>query len=179
MFFTALFYDFKWSPDENEDNIKTRYLNKAWATLRVPLEKYKFEDFNLDRTYKILDNMCNSLKFIKNEFGDQQIKSWKNLWQVGHIAGFILYNQLLDDNNINKINVSEDSNSDFKKILQFCKNDELNDNDYDPLKRLGFIFRLENGYDKIKKQRRNDNFRGGNHFNWVDGLKNAKKYIDM
>ena len=174
LYFTAAFGKKIWrNIDENADNARVKFMEQNYYTLAYPVDnKLTFDE---TETHKILDSFVKQVEEIK--YGLSYIKKkthYKELWKVNNIAGFVLFNIILEPNHEQKL-----TDIDYLQLIAFCNNETVHkDDNFSPLQRLEHIFKCHDDFLYIEhRQRKDDNFRCKHLFNWEDGLLNAKQCI--
>lgn len=187
IYFTAAYGHTLWEGyDKNKDEAMTKCLQRDYAVLRIPIDKQKPIDKQstentLDKFIKIVNVIKNGTSVGGKLWYKEQVKNankhYKELWNIEKIGGFLLYNVMLDDNDPKKL--SEDE---VLELVDFCNTKGRNNNDLTPIDCLDKILKIESEQfvflkpDEIRRKK-NDNFRCKHHYNWEDGLKNAKRCL--
>lgn len=189
IYFTAAYGHTLWEGyDKNKDEAMTKCLQRNYAMLNIALEKQI--PINKQNTENTLDKFIKIVNLIKN--GDpnkNKIKLWykeqakdasrhyRELWNIEKIGGFLLYNVMLDDKDPK--NFSEDE---MLELVDFCNTKGRDNNDLSPIDCLEKILKID--YEPFMfleddeiRRKKNDNFRCKHHYNWEDGLKNAKRCL--
>lgn len=169
LYFTAAYGHTLWKDfDPNPQEARIKCLEPNYNTLRMAIDnELPFDESEANKT---LDLFVERATFIKDHVNKKPKyhTQLQKLWKVDEIAGFLLFNILLDSDDPLKL-----SDNDFVKLVQVCNNDT------DPLQCLENILKCKASFVHLSsgecRRRTGDNFRCKHLSNWEDGLKNAKR----
>ena len=171
LYFTAAYGNMLWKDfDANPQEARIKCLEPNYNTLRMAIDnELPFDESEAKKTLDLFVERANFLKDHVNKKPKYQTQLQK-LWKVDEIAGFLLFNILLDSDDPLKL-----SDHDFVKLVQVCNKDT------DPLQCLENILKCKPPFLYLSpgecRRRAGDNFRCKNLSNWEDGLKNAKRCV--